>query len=246
MTEPAYPTDEELHAYIDHELTESRRDEVAAILRRDPALAARVAAYQADAAWLRTTLAGIAEEPVPVAWADRIETAVIAPGKTAMTRRYAMAAGVALLLSGIAVARWQWGRRDGLLAEAEAARNGRLGESLDQAQLPASRDAQLRSTLGMPVHVPDLRRFGYQLANVELFDATPTAAAQFRYSDSSQRLLTIYVRRSDGAVRFDILRHGSDRICIWQDDVVGAVIIAPVSAGEMLRIASLAYADLNL
>jgi hypothetical protein len=33
---------------------------------------------------------------------------------------------------------------------------------------------------------------------------------------------------------------------VWQDDVVGAVIIAPISAAEMLRIASSAYTDLNL
>ena len=47
-------------------------------------------------------------------------------------------------------------------------------------------------------------------------------------------------------VRFDLLRHGSTRVCIWQDNVVGAVVIAPMSAGEMMRVASSAYTALNL
>ena len=71
-------------------------------------------------------------------------------------------------------------------------------------------------------------------------------AAQLRYVDGRHRLLTIFVRRSNGDVRFDLLRHGVIRICIWQDDVVSAVIMAPISAGEMMRIASSAYRDLNL
>ena len=58
--------------------------------------------------------------------------------------------------------------------------------------------------------------------------------------------LTIYVRPSDGTVQFDIIRHGDTHVCVWQDDVVGAVITASVSAAEMLRIASSAYTSLNL
>ena len=54
------------------------------------------------------------------------------------------------------------------------------------------------------------------------------------------------MRASDGTVRFDLLRRGRARVCVWQDDVVGVVIIAPMSAGEMMRVASGAYAALNL
>jgi anti-sigma factor RsiW len=36
------------------------------------------------------------------------------------------------------------------------------------------------------------------------------------------------------------------RICIWQDDIIGTVMVGDMSAGEMARAASAAYAGLNL
>jgi anti-sigma factor RsiW len=145
---------------------------------------------------------------------------------------------------------WQWRRGDQtIMVEAEAARDGRLDGRLGEGDpLPpaGARDDLLRSTLGMHVRAPDLERFGFRLARIELFNRPGGGAAQLRYSDRSERVMTIYVRPSDGTVQFDILRRGETHVCVWQDDVVGVVIIAPVSAAEMLRIASAAYTDLNL
>ena len=166
-----------------------------------------------------------------------------------MTRRFALAASVALVASVAVAARWPWRRGDTILAEAEAARDGHLEGRLaaaDPLPPPAARDTALRSTLGMNVREPDLRRFGFQLARMDLFGRPGGGAAQLRYSDPGQRALTIYVRPSDGQVQFDIIRRGETHVCVWQDDVVGAVIMAPVSAAEMLRIASSAYTSLNL
>jgi anti-sigma factor RsiW len=253
MMQPPYPTEYELHAFIDDELDPARRAEIDAILRDDPLLAARVAAYQSDRDLLRMALGGIAQEPLPSAWAARIEAAMIPRRKivpkVVMTRRFALAASVALVASAGVVVRWQWPRDNTILAEAEAARDGRLDGRLAEADPlppPASRDALLRSTLGMIVRAPDLGRFGFQLARMDLFGRPAGGAAQLRYSDPDQRALTIYVRPSDGTVQFDIIRRGETHICVWQDDVVGAVIMAPVSAAEMLRIASSAYTSLNL
>jgi anti-sigma factor RsiW len=58
--------------------------------------------------------------------------------------------------------------------------------------------------------------------------------------------LTIYVRKSDGDARFDLLRRGKLRVCIWQDEVVSAVMTGDMSAGEMMRVASAAYSSLDL
>ena len=76
MMSPSYPTEYELHAFIDDELDATRREEIAAILRQDPALAARVAAYQSDRDLLRLALGGIAQEPLPASWAARIEASM--------------------------------------------------------------------------------------------------------------------------------------------------------------------------
>jgi anti-sigma factor RsiW len=246
---PADPTEDELHAFIDDELTPERRAEIAVVLRENPALAARVAAYEADRDLLRMAFAGMAEEPIPAAWVARIDAAMAVRRRPVVSRRFALAGGMALAASVAGLVWWKWPRDHTILAEAEAARDGQLGGRLaggDPLPPPASRDALLRSALRMNVRAPDLRRFGFQLARIELFNRSDGAAAQLSYSDPEQRALTIFVRPSDGTVRFDLLRRGTTRVCVWQDDVVGAVIIAPVSAAEMLHIATAAYSDLNL
>jgi len=250
MTNAPYPTETELHAFIDDELSASRQAEIARILRNEPALAQRIAAYRADRERLRSALRDIAEEPIPAAWRALIEAATARRQRAVMTRRLALAASVGLAVSAGGIAGWRWLGRDTILAEAEAARDGQLaGRSTTLAEpLPpvAARDALLESKLGMHVRVPDLNRFGFQLARLDLFDRPGGAAAQLQYQDYGQRVLTIYVRPSDGTVRFDLLRRGATRVCVWQDNVVGAVIIAPMSAGEMMRVAASAYMDLNL
>ena len=248
MSVPPPATEEELHAFIDGELMVSRRTEILLLLEQDPALAARIARYEADRDALRSALARISERPLPDSWARQIEAATTtAPRRkpAVLSRRYAIAAGIALISATAAVTVREWSRGDTILADAEAARAGSARGSIltpDQLASDRSRDDVLRAALGMKVHAPDLANHGFRLARLDVLGH----AVQLRYADERQRVLTIYVRRSDGNVRFDLLRHGDTRICVWQDDVVGAVIIAPMSAGEMMRIASSAYGDLNL
>jgi anti-sigma factor RsiW len=154
-----------------------------------------------------------------------------------------------MVATATAVVSWQLRNDNTILAEAEAARRGHLDGRIaegDPLPQPAMRDALLRKTLGMNVRPPELSRFGFQLVHMDLYVRPAGGAAQLRYSDRAQRALTIYVRPSDGSVQFDIVRRGETHVCVWQDDVVGAVIIASVSAAEMLRIASSAYTALNL
>jgi len=246
MSDPRYPTEDEIHAYVDGELAPGRDQEVADILRADQGLAARVAAYRADRDNLRQALAGIMAAPLPIGWEARITAATARP--RVLPRRQAIAASLALVLTAGAAATVFWRRRDTILADALAAREGGLGDTTQTEALsdPATR-ARLASALGLKVQAPDLRRFGFQLARLEVsHPGAPSRAAQLEYLDASGRRLSIYVRPSDGTVRFDLLHEGTARICVWQDDVVGAVIIAPMSAGEMMRVASSAYAALNL
>ena len=246
MSVPPLVTEEELHAFIDDKLVAPRSREILLLAEQDPALAARIAAYQADRDRLRAAFAGLAERPVPDAWVRRIEGAMLSRSRpTVFGRRYAIAASIALMLGCAAVAVREWPRGDTILADAEAARNGvTRGRDVapDQLARSGSHNDVLQAALGMNVHAPDLGGYGFRLARLELFGH----AAQLRYVDGGHRLLTIFVRRSNGDVRFDLLRHGVIRICIWQDDVVGAVIMAPMAAGEMMRVASSAYRDLNL
>lgn len=244
MSPAPRPTEDEIHAYVDDALAPERRLEVAAILREDPALAARVAGYAADRDGLRLALTAARATPLPAAWQARIEASTLRrralPGRRTVFSGLALAAasGVAALLSKPS--------GDRTLDEALAAR-GTGPDAPVPALAPAAGGTLLASALGLHLSVPDLAPFGFRLAGLQVIGAGhPAHAAQLTYSDAARRRLTIYVRRSDGSVRFDLLRRGGERVCIWQDDVVSAVIIAPMAAGEMMRVASSAYSALNL
>ena len=245
MSLPRPVTEDELHAYVDGALDDARQGEVADLLRKDAVLAGRVAGYRRDRDCLVAALSGAAARPIPAGWAERIEAATARRRPPSIDRRTALAASVALALAGGAAVTWRWSRRDTILADAQSARDGRMAAETSASSAlgdPATRDARLEAALGLPVRTPNLRRFGFQLARVDVF----ARAVQLGYADAQRRDLTIYIRRSDGSVRFDLLRQGANRLCIWQDDVIAAVIIAPLSAGEMMRVASSAYDDLNL
>jgi anti-sigma factor RsiW len=243
-----------LHAYIDGELAAGERAAFERRMAADPALGARVAAYAADKAMLAAVFRPVGERKLPPAWAARIAADGPAPRlpQRQSGRRnvlFALAACVLAIAGG-----WWAGLlhpSDSILADAAAARDHRLApvRQLAGAALPpgATRDALLHDTLHLNVRAPDLAKFGYRLVELDTYSSWRGGpAAGLRYRDANARELTIYVRASSGEARFDLLRSGALRVCIWQDDVVGAVMTGQMSAGEMMRIASAAYSGLDL
>jgi len=246
MTPPANPVTElELHAYIDGELPPDRRREVGALLERDPALAQRAAAFMADKQRLAAAFDPIAAQPLPAAWIARIRTAP-RPRRPGPADWRAIAAAVLLCLGLGSGGAWLLRPpADTILADAERAHDAAAPGVTPPPT--GARDDVLRTALGLPVRAPDLAALGYRLTGVQILTLGSGAhAAELVYQDAQAVRLTIYVRKSAGAARFDLLRRGSLRVCIWQDDVVGAVITGQMSAGAMMRVASRAYADLDL
>ena len=259
----ARPTiaDEDLHAFIDGELDRSRARAVTAAARTDPALLARIAAFQADKRCLAAFYGPVADAPLPAAWLARIEAATTHAQRSTIplrsiiyrrlpTRFAFVSAVVAACLALVAlttVLRPPQGRSpDPILAEAGAARRdelpaiGRLaGEALRN---PAARDSALRGAVGLRLRAPDLSALHWQLTELETY---PGAAA-LRYRNDVGHAMTIYVRSSMGPPRFAMLNDGVVRACIWQDEVVGTVVMGDMSAGQMMRVASAAYLALNL
>jgi anti-sigma factor RsiW len=227
--------EDDLHAYIDGQLPPERRQAVAEALAADPALAARAAAFEADILRMRALFGPVAERPLPAAWLDRIAAHTQARPRLGAWRMALAACLVLGVLAGSAALLRP--RGDTILQEAAAAYDGALapGTEISARAIP--------SALGLPVHAPDLRRFGYQLAGIKLFRGP---AAGLTYRNAQNVALTIYVRKSAGEPRFDLLRRGKLRVCIWQDDVVSAVMTGDMPAGEMMRIASTAYTALDM
>jgi anti-sigma factor RsiW len=71
-------------------------------------------------------------------------------------------------------------------------------------------------------------------------------AVELAYRDVQQRTFTLYLRHPSSPARVELLERDGLRICIWQDDVIGTVMLGQMSAGEMARISTLAYAGLTL
>jgi anti-sigma factor RsiW len=266
---------EALSAFIDGELPPAEAASIAASLRDDPALAAQAQAFRRDRDLLRAAFAPVAAEALPAAWLARIEAAAaprdavpageVAPDNVIAFRKrpaapgpwqkarplarraapWAAAACLVLALSVPGIRHFVWPTGDTILQVADAARSGTLPAlaSLDGAAIPdaQAQRALLRKATGLPVHAPDLRRLGWSLAGLRIY----RGAAQLQYRNGSGEPLTLFVRASDGAPRFDLLRHGALRVCVWQDDVVGTVIMGTMSAGQMDRVAAAAYDDLS-
>ena len=244
MTRPAPVAEAELHAFIDGELPPDRVQAVQSALAAEPSLAARVAAYRADKLRLQELFGSIADRPLPQAWLTRI-AGHRAPRRLAAYRRMAVAAAIVVALAGGAGSLLLRGH-DTILAEAEGARDGTLRPADQLAGSSLAQDGgayRLQAALGLNVRPPDLAKFGYRLVTVNFYRG-PAAGLLYRNAQAAE--LTIYVRKSAGDARFDLLRRGKLRVCIWQDDVVSAVMTADMPAGEMMRVASAAYSSLDM
>ncbi len=252
MTEYPTPTDEELHAFIDGELDAPRAAKVAAALQRDTVLAKKVAAYNSDKSQLHEVYGPLVDESLPADW-----VALIAAGPKAKSllvaansniRQWAIAAAACVAL---AVAGWTLYRtgeisnHETIVAEAVAAHTNTL--PAPPPVIGGESTASIVSTaLDMPVKTPDLTKMGYQLIGVQVYENQPGGkAVKLDYRNNDKRVFTVYLKPSPGTPRFEMLKQGDTRICLWQDDVLATVMVGEMSAAEMLRLASLAYAGLT-
>jgi anti-sigma factor RsiW len=137
-----------------------------------------------------------------------------------------------------------------MVAEALSARDGAARPvrevTLDQLTSHGARDQVLQTALAVPVRVPDLERAGFELAGIKLYDeGGGRQAVQIAYRDRQARSFTVYLRTPTGTDRFELQQRGALQVCIWQNDSLGVVMLGDMSAREMLRVATLTYADLE-
>ena len=250
---------EELHAFIDGELDPIRAAEFTKRVASDPALAARVAAFRSDKQQLDQIYGSLSDLPLPPEWLQLIRD-TLAPRRPSFSsvvfsRRGVVAMAASLLLILITNLWFVYERfiitnEDAVIAEAFAARqeSTRPEQSLGVASAaPEERDLALTMALSMMLKVPDLSKQGYRLANIRVYSGVPGGkAAELVYRDAQNRLFTLYLRHPSSPPRVDLVERDGVRVCIWQDDVLSTVMLGEMSAGEMARIASLAYSGLTL
>lgn len=244
MTERPFITDEELHAYIDGELDPLRAADVAVLIQYRPELQARVAAFRSDKALLTQAYGPLIEQPMPAHWQAMIDGRR-SGGRRILARRamFAAAASAAVAFAGWSTySRLRNDADDAIIAEAISARGDAIAGASGAPERRENADRMLKTALGLQIKTPDMAKLGFELTSVRVYAGVPGGnAVRVDYRDAQARMFTVYLRHTTSGERFDMLKRGSVRVCIWQDEVLSAVMLAEVSAGEMLRLASLAY-----
>jgi anti-sigma factor RsiW len=251
MSTHAKIRDEDLHAFIDGELGEADRARVEAAVSADPELGQQVAAFRADKARLVSLYGGGLNEPLPREWTARIEEAArrkLLP-RTAWGM-LALAASFILVLSGtIAYRELAQTPHNDVVADALAARAMEQKPDyvvpVSSSNEVAAESAVMAKSLDTRVKAPDLSRMGYRLVGFDVY-SSPAPSFDLRYVDAKGRAVTLYIRRSPGSTRFDILEMKGLKVCVWQDNIISTVVTGDMSAAEMERLASLAYSGLTL
>jgi anti-sigma factor RsiW len=240
-------SDEELSTYIDGELSAVRMSDITSLAQYDRALAQKIAALRDDKMRLSEIYGPLIARPVPAAWLHTIEQAQRQSRREPLPRRvFAMAASIALILFGLLtyglVSR---SHGDTTIADALTARHESqvMTAAANTTITPETADRTVQALLGESVKAPDLTKLGYRLAAAHT--VTNGKAVAIDYADAQNRVVTLYLRHSPGTERFDMTKRGTTRICVWQDEVLSAVVLGDMSAGEMLRLATLAYTGLT-
>ncbi len=250
-------TDEELHAFIDGELSPADMRRVEAIVNASPALQEQVELFAADKALIHDIYAPLIEQPLPTAILEALEKGrpehrpffhSIAWRFTSWQFPAGAIAAAALLVVGFLAYPNLIGRGDPLVAEALAAQNGELRteRSIPPAALAMAQDRIAEDTLAKPVKVPNLEKAGYVLKGIAVFaKAHAEHSLQARYENRAGQSFVVYMRSSAGPDRFDMQQRGKTQICVWQNDDLSVVMTGDMSAREMLKVANLTYSDLN-
>lgn len=194
------PSDSDLHAYVDRQLSEADQRLMATYLDSHPEVAARVRAWQQDAQHLRATLsAGLQQPPNP-----DLDPTLIRQRLKHQSRRHL--ASAAVLLLAVSVGGWSgWHAREMTLISATAPMTDALQAYrlfAQQGILPAdyqtgdehSMQDWLDRYFTQANRLPDLSGAGFKPISARLLSTEQGAAAMVVYQDPSGQKISFYVR----------------------------------------------------
>jgi len=260
-----YPiTEADLHAYVDGLVSAARRREIEDYLATHPDEQMRIDSYRSQNQGLRELFNPVLDETVP----SRLSSGL--NDWTTQFRRYA--AGLLIALAG-AVGGWlahDASAPTGTLAQSLDRESGlatvaaTLPHQAAIAHLVYSPDARrpveigadqeeqlvawLSKRLGSTMRPPKLGPLGYELIGGRLLPGASGPVAQFMYHDAKGQKLTLYVstdqqHNHDSGFRF--AQEGRVNVFYWIDGKFGYALSAGVDKGELARIASAVYQQLE-
>jgi anti-sigma factor RsiW len=259
-------TEADLHAWVDGQLPESRWAEVEAYLAAQPGEAERLNAYRAQRDALRQRFNQVVEETLPARLRQLVEKPPVPvdPKKRPLLERWSLqriAAGLVIALLG-GVAGWvghgqyRGGERLAQLTplprQAAVAHVVYSPDVKRPVEVTADQEDQLvkwlSKRLGTPVSPPQLGALGYELIGGRLLPGNSGPVAQFMYHDSSGQRLTLYVTTENAANRdtgFRFAKEGPVNVFYWIDGKFGYALSAGIGKGELARVATAVYDQLE-
>lgn len=250
--------EQELHAYVDGQLTPQRRQAVEEFLAAHPEQAAKVRDYQRQKEQLQALFAAVDSEPVP----PGLRRAARGLPPRVPVLRYATAAAV-LMMAGLGgwVARGliadtpmqmaQPLMPPALVQEARAAHVVYTPEVRHPVEVAAAEEQHLvnwlSKRLDSAVRVPQLGAQGYQLVGGRLLPSVEGPAAQFMYQDAAGQRLTLYVRqaRDNQETAFRYADEQGLGVFYWVDRELAYALSAELVREQLLAVASSVYEQLE-
>ncbi|KJH85447.1 transmembrane anti-sigma factor [Pseudomonas fluorescens] len=194
------PSDNDLHAYVDHQLSEADRQQVEIYLANHPAAAKRVRAWQQDAQHLRTTLSAALHQSAN----PNLDPATIRQRLKHRTHRQLANAAVLMVAIGVGGFGGWHARQMTLLSAAAPMADALQAYRLiaQQGILPAdyqSGDKQgmqgwLDRYFAQADRLPDLTGAGFKPVSGRLLSTDQGAAAMVVYQDAGGQKISFYIR----------------------------------------------------
>ena len=243
-------SENDLHAYADAQLGDSRRVQVEAHLAGDRAAAESVRVWREQNAMLRARYNPVLNEPVP----QRLLAA------RPLQRRwpyYALAAGAMGLSFGLG---WisQSYRTDRFVEAAALPRRAAVAYAVyaPEVRHPVEVGAEqqdhlvkwLSKRLGNELKVPLLTQQGFELVGGRLLPGGKGPVAQFMYQDARGQRITLYVSLRDAEPRDTAFRFSQeDKIAVfyWIDGKLGYALSGEMDRASLLAVATVVYRQLN-
>lgn len=253
-------TEADLHAWLDGELPEDRRDDVERHLADNPDDARRFERYRAQRVLLNTSFGPLLDRPLPDALARPLAPTAatgVRPKRRAAAWALALAASLLVFLAGGAagwLAHGWTGNGSGnaaFVADAVAAHRVFVVEVRHPVEVGADQEAHLvgwlSKRLGKPLRAPRLAAQGYDLVGGRLLSDAQGPAAQLMYQDAAGRRITLYVRPSTNGsdTSFRFAQNGNVQAFYWRDNGLAWAVTGDLDRVTLSNIAEEVYGALN-
>lgn len=239
-------TEDDLHAYVDGALSNSRRADLEAYLTKNTDVAERYARFSAQRDALRAALAPVAAEPVPL----NLNLGSMVASRHRLNRSSWRIGAAACLLVFVGGA-GGWLLRDlnesdpvGINALAQEAFHAFTVFGVDRGrpvEIAASDSATLRrwveDRLSHSISLPDLSVAGYQFMGGRLVATQNGPAGFLMYDDKKNGRIAILMRpmRRDQDVPIAEHREGGVVGYAWADNGMGYSVVGGIDTAELLK-----------